>query len=173
MSIGEQIRKYRKEAGMSQKELGKKLGISQQQIAQYENGKRIPKIETINSIAGALGMGVRRLYPEFSRDEWKKTETYKQSVNRYDTAKRGIIAMLAYKYGAIQEEIIDGEIYYTISKNGKKELISVDTMNSMLNFLIGIVPSIYELVKGTVLLTKESANETESPLISDDYDPTL
>ncbi len=58
MNIGEQIRKYRKEAGLSQKELGQKLGVSQQHIAQYESGKRIPKLETINKIAGALNMGI-------------------------------------------------------------------------------------------------------------------
>lgn len=54
MNIGEQIKKYRKEAGLSQKELGERLGVSQQHIAQYESGKRIPKIETIIKIATAL-----------------------------------------------------------------------------------------------------------------------
>ena len=37
MSIGEQIKKYRNEVGLSQKELGEKLGVSQAMIAQYEN----------------------------------------------------------------------------------------------------------------------------------------
>lgn len=54
MDIGEQIRNYRKKAGLSQKELGQKLGVSQQHIAQYENGKRIPKLETLKKIAEAL-----------------------------------------------------------------------------------------------------------------------
>lgn len=56
MNIGEQIRNYRKKAGISQKELGERLGVSQQHIAQYENGKRIPKRETIRKIASALNM---------------------------------------------------------------------------------------------------------------------
>lgn len=54
MNIGQQIRNCRKKAGLSQKELGKRLGVSQQHIAQYENEKRIPKIETIQKIATAL-----------------------------------------------------------------------------------------------------------------------
>lgn len=54
MNIGEQIRIYRKKAGLSQKELGIKLGVSQQNIAQYENGLRTPKIETIFKIAESL-----------------------------------------------------------------------------------------------------------------------
>ena len=51
MDIGEQIRNHRKKAGLSQKELEKKLGVSQQHIAQYENGKRIPKLETLIKIS--------------------------------------------------------------------------------------------------------------------------
>lgn len=40
---------------MTQKELGEKLGgISQQQIGQWENGIKKPKIETITKIAMAL-----------------------------------------------------------------------------------------------------------------------
>lgn len=54
MSIGEQIKKYRNEIGLSQKELGEKLGVSQAMIAQYENEKRIPKRETLRKIAYAL-----------------------------------------------------------------------------------------------------------------------
>ena len=35
-------------------ELGKKIGVSYQQIGQYENGKRNPKLQTIAKIAVAL-----------------------------------------------------------------------------------------------------------------------
>lgn len=62
MSIGEQIRKYRNEMSLSQKELGEKLGVSQAMIAQYESGKRIPKKETIEKIATALGVDPFSLY---------------------------------------------------------------------------------------------------------------
>lgn len=61
MSIGEQIRKYRIEMGLSQKELGEKLGVSQAMIAQYENGKRKPKLETQREIAYAIGIPLSKL----------------------------------------------------------------------------------------------------------------
>lgn len=55
MSIGENIRQIRKDKNLTQKELGEKLeGISQQQIGQWENGNKIPKLETIQKIATAL-----------------------------------------------------------------------------------------------------------------------
>ena len=54
MSIVENIKKYRNKIGLSQKMLGERLGVSQAMVAQYENGKRIPKRDTLHKIADAL-----------------------------------------------------------------------------------------------------------------------
>lgn len=56
------IRKYRIEKGLSQRELGELVGMTQQQIAQYENGKRKPKLETLDKLAKALGVKPGQLY---------------------------------------------------------------------------------------------------------------
>lgn len=61
MTIGEKIQRSRKEAGLSQRELGERLKVSQAMIAQYENGKRIPKTETIRKIAYALNVPITEL----------------------------------------------------------------------------------------------------------------
>lgn len=58
MTIGGQIRRFRKESGMTQKDLGNLLGISPQMVAQYETGKRKPKLETSKKIAEALGVSL-------------------------------------------------------------------------------------------------------------------
>ncbi len=56
MTIGERIREIRKSRGLTQKELGERLGLSYQSIAQWENDLRKPKSETILKIASALGV---------------------------------------------------------------------------------------------------------------------
>ncbi len=62
MTIGNNIRAHRRRKGMTQKELGEKLGgISQQQIGQWENGTANPKLETQIKIADALGVPVSLL----------------------------------------------------------------------------------------------------------------
>lgn len=168
MSIGEQIRKYRKESGISQKELGRRLGISQQQIAQYENGTRIPKIETINSIAGALGVGTKRLYPEFSREEWEKTDTYQNGKRKYDTAIKGIAAMLSYKYENIQEETFEDESFYTVTENGETHILSSLTLSWILNCLIDMLPPLYELAKNVPPPSgKQTSNDKKHSEIAD------
>ncbi len=54
MTIGNEIKNARKKAGLTQKELGKRLGISYQTVAQWENDLRKPKFDTILRISKAL-----------------------------------------------------------------------------------------------------------------------
>ena len=61
MDEGNKIKEIRKKKGLTQKQLGERLGVSQTMIAQYENGKRKPKLETLNKIASALDVSVSEL----------------------------------------------------------------------------------------------------------------
>lgn len=61
MSVSDNIRTERKKAGLTQKELGERLGISSVGIAQWENGLRTPKIETLMRIADALNVPLSNL----------------------------------------------------------------------------------------------------------------
>ena len=54
--IGKVIKARREKAGLSQKELGELIGMSQQQLSQYESGTRRPKLETVSKMAKALNM---------------------------------------------------------------------------------------------------------------------
>jgi Predicted transcriptional regulator with C-terminal CBS domains len=53
-TIGKNIRKLRKAKNITQKELGRLIGVSESQIGQYEKGYRNPKLETLKKIARAL-----------------------------------------------------------------------------------------------------------------------
>ena len=56
MTVGENIRRIRKKKGLTQKQLGERLNMTQSAIGQFENDKTSPKIETIDKIASALGV---------------------------------------------------------------------------------------------------------------------
>lgn len=56
MAVGENIRKFRKEKGLTQKRLGQLCGIDEANIRKYELGKANPKIETVSKISSALGV---------------------------------------------------------------------------------------------------------------------
>lgn len=61
MTTGELIRKCRKEAGLTQKELGERAGIAEPTIRKYESNRLNPKIETLQKIADALNVSVSEL----------------------------------------------------------------------------------------------------------------
>lgn len=56
MSLGQNIQILRKETGLTQAELARKIDVSAITIQQYERGVREPNLETIEKIAKALGV---------------------------------------------------------------------------------------------------------------------
>ena len=107
MSIGDNIRTVRKLQGLTQKELARRLGISPVGVAQWENGLRNPKHETIKRIASALGVSVTVLYglpAKETADQQEALEKFlDESVdnqgnidpNRFADAKYGDLGKLA------------------------------------------------------------------------------
>lgn len=67
-TIGQRIREARLQAKLSQKELADRLGVSASLIGQYENHIRIPKYETQQKIAHALGVDVYAIFSDSQRE---------------------------------------------------------------------------------------------------------
>lgn len=61
MTVAENIRKFRKERKMTQKQLGEKCGMYESQIRKYELGTANPKNDTIKKIADVLNVSIDRL----------------------------------------------------------------------------------------------------------------
>ena len=60
--ICERIRYFRELAGIEQKELGKKIGISPNTISNWETGRSRPDINLIHAICGALQVSLSVLF---------------------------------------------------------------------------------------------------------------
>ncbi len=80
--IGEKIKKYRKEKGLTQKKLGELCGINEANIRKYELGKANPKIETIEKIAKALETTADELRG-IKRDIAYNVDEIVEVLNRY------------------------------------------------------------------------------------------
>lgn len=74
MVIGEQMRQLRIARGLSQKELGDKIGIDSATVGKYERGKLNPKLETVKKIAAALNVPEAFFYPIDEQIETAKRE---------------------------------------------------------------------------------------------------
>lgn len=75
--IGRRIAFYRKEKGMTQKELAEFLHISYQAVSKWESGKSMPAVEMLYEISKLLNVTVDALLNE---NEWKsRSITYRDS----------------------------------------------------------------------------------------------
>lgn len=59
--IGENIKYFRKQKGLTQKELGEKAGMADSAVRRYESGRFIPKDENLSKIAAVLGVSTFQL----------------------------------------------------------------------------------------------------------------
>lgn len=75
MTTGEKIKIARKKAGLTQKELGDILGVSQAAIGQFEKKHSNLQLETVRKIADALNVKLYELVDDWNRftiEELKK-----------------------------------------------------------------------------------------------------
>ena len=61
MSVGENIRRYRKLRGMTQTQIAEAVGLTEGAVRHYESGIRAVKPELLESIADILGVSVNAL----------------------------------------------------------------------------------------------------------------
>lgn len=73
--VGSRIRLYRKKRGLTQKDLGEKLGVKHNTISSYENGTNEPEHNTLFEIASVLEVSINDFFPY--------SEVIKVPVSRY------------------------------------------------------------------------------------------
>ena len=87
MSTGEKIKIARKKAGLTQRELGEKLGVSQSAVGQFEMDRPNPKLETLEKIASALKTPISELLDNnfANTREWKELEKLRDKTEKEST----------------------------------------------------------------------------------------
>ena len=82
LKISENIRKYRKEAGLTQEQLAERFGVSFQAVSRWENGTTYPDIELLPAIAEFFGVGIDELMGATKEDRKEASEDYYLRLNR-------------------------------------------------------------------------------------------
>ena len=125
MSVGENIKRIRKERHLSQRELGEKLGISQQMVGQYENNPTPPKLETIQKIASALDVPVYILDDriKYTTNHEKLSQIFNSTDSVEVEAVKALLARIQEDYEKGLFEQNSGQ-YLTFYKSMKERLES-------------------------------------------------
>ena len=66
-TVGNNIRKYREKAGISQEALAEKLNVTRQAVSNWELIKTEPDIDTLHRIADSLGVMIEELIYGYKR----------------------------------------------------------------------------------------------------------
>ncbi len=114
MTFGENLKAIREQKGLSQRELGERLGVRQQTVAQYENAEDQPKMKTIRRLATALDIPIYRLvsnWQDFSSDEFCEdlaTSTTQKNDIKKDLLTEGELIKAARKSrGLTQKQLAE------------------------------------------------------------------
>ena len=109
MNIGDTIRSFRLQRGMSQGDIEKRTGLLRCYLSRVENGHTIPSLDTLAKIAGAMdlplgnffaehrdnGAASSRHLPSLSEDEIKfLTQIRRYSPNLNDSDRKLVLAMV-------------------------------------------------------------------------------
>lgn len=127
MTIGENIKKYRKRAGLTQKELAKKCGLATGTIQQYELNKRQPRLEQINLIANILGVHPLVILGQISEPFAKKIT---ESDIPSDLAFNGLLRAI-YDHINIHQDLETGYYFYSLGTGKSTIYISDITYNNL------------------------------------------
>lgn len=73
-SFGNYICALREKKGLSQSQLGEKLGVTNKAVSRWENGGAYPSTELMLPLAKALGVSIEDLYNAITEDKAPKTK---------------------------------------------------------------------------------------------------
>lgn len=146
--IGDQIKAARKKHGMTQVELGDKIGVKGATVTRYEKGVIIPNFDTLKKIANALRIDITELLSEEQLDSRK-----------LNAANYGLIAVLETVYDSVnlkwdQEYDYEGvpvepsgEFTVTLVKGTKEICLTKQTWETLFAFVRNNLPTFVEMAR--------------------------
>ena len=113
MNIGETIRNYRLQRGMSQGDIEKRTGLLRCYLSRVENGHTIPSLDTLAKIATAMDVQLAQFFSEGNGENGSKaapqlaeeevrflTQIRRFSSSLNDSDRKLVIAMVKKMAGA-------------------------------------------------------------------------
>lgn len=176
--IGDNIKKYRNQKGLTQKQLAEKVGCATGTIQQYELGKRQPRIEQSQKIADALSIPLSYLFDvqigyEENKTEYKKplieiisdflrigsppetSLSLKFGNDTQDAAITGLISILEELYGKVEAKTVHDKdnkiigVYFVIGLGISKFILSPENLLILYNVTSSNIKTLVDTLKDT------------------------
>ncbi|ARF67874.1 hypothetical protein B7C51_08575 [Paenibacillus larvae subsp. pulvifaciens] len=111
MSLGKNIKFYRKQKKMTQSELAQKSYMSRTYLSDIERGRQNPSLNTLNSIAKVLNIDIKLLF-----NEDYHTEIQEKSIGTLTPKDE------ASCINATEFDQLPSKPYYTLTKKDEKDI---------------------------------------------------
>lgn len=112
MRMGEKIKLLRKQKGLTQQELGDKLGVKLQTISKYENGVVVNiKMETLEKMAKLFDVSPSDLLDDVADDYFSNVAQYVRELEIHEEVRRALWldpTIDNYKYTDTEIDMIIG-----------------------------------------------------------------
>ena len=135
MNTAKKIKAIRKSQKLTQKEVAEKMGTGQSSYAQYEIGRRIPRRETLDRIAAALGVDPAELYDDemvsytpLDMAESHDMQDYRRQLAESMTQPRTMTAALLKLWYVNR---YDYDLFFALTDLERKEL--ADKVNAVID----------------------------------------
>lgn len=111
MGIGQNIRVFRKKRGMTQNQLGEKIGMTGGAVRSYENGTTVPKRRVVEKIARALDVpAVKIMSGDYAAVPINSGGGDSQESRTSDILLyNGVLAVLKELYDIVEGRMVVGE----------------------------------------------------------------
>jgi transcriptional regulator with XRE-family HTH domain len=113
MNIGQTIKDYRLQKGMSQGDIEKRTGLLRCYLSRVENGHTVPSLDTLAKIAGSMDLPLSQFFMENGRENGAKnlpqltedelrfvTQMRRYTAQLNDSDRKLVLAMVKKMAGA-------------------------------------------------------------------------
>lgn len=102
------IYEMRKNAGLTQADLAKALGVTDVAVSKWESGKQSPSSKTLSKLADFFGVSVDEVLGRPASSGWKTVSPPQPDYLSKETVLIPIIGRVRAGYDALAEQMIDG-----------------------------------------------------------------
>lgn len=166
--VGNMIKELRKRRGLTQKQLGEKIGVKHNTISSYESGTNEPEQNILFELARVLDCSIDDFFPDLKHHQVVKEQKYHYYP---DAISAGIPDMVE---GAIAYQSITLPDRVLGKWAGKKDIVFMnvngESMNNIIphGSLIGVKPiGQYDLKSGDIVVFRNGDGHSLKRLIHD------
>lgn len=140
--ISQNIIKYRKKLGLSQKELAEKIGVKNlTTVSSWERGANSPDVETLSTLCDLFNISIDEMYGG------------KTALDNEVASAQGVIAVVAEIYGNVEliEDEQDGKgySYWLVGFPPNQFILHEKDMDTIYEMTKSAIPPIVERMKDT------------------------